>query len=101
MRKLHFTDAASNDLRAIAIQIANESRSREIAVGFANRLREKCRHLASLPGVLGTARPELREGIRSTPCQGYVIFFRYRGDAVEIVNILHGSRDVEAYFEEG
>lgn len=60
----------------------------------------KCRQLASLPATLGTARPELRADIRSTSSQGYVIFFRYRADFLEVVDILHASRDVLRYFEE-
>lgn len=100
MRQLHFTDDADRNLVDIALYIATESQSREFALAFVERLRAKCRQLASLPATLGTARPDLREDIRSTPCQGYVIFFRY-GDAVlEVVNVLHGSRDVIRYFEE-
>lgn len=70
-----------------------------MALAFVSRLRHRCLRLAELPGTLGTARPDLADGLRSTPCDGYVIFFRYReDDAVEIVNILHASRDVEGYF---
>jgi toxin ParE1/3/4 len=101
MRQLRFTDDADRNLTEIAVYIATETGSREIAIGFTERLRAKCRHLVSLPGILGTARPDLREDMRSTPCQGYVIFFRYRGDGIEIVNILHGNRDVIRYFEGG
>ncbi len=100
MRRLQYTDDADRNLVEIAIHIATESQSREVALQFTDRLRAKCRNLAALPGMLGTARPELREDIRSTPCQGYVIFFRYGEDIVEIVNVLHGSRDVARYFEE-
>lgn len=100
MRRLQYTDAAASDLLEIALYIATESQSRELASAFVERLRAKCRHLASLPATLGTSRPELRRDIRSTPCQGYVIFFRYRGDALEVVNILHASRDVIRHFEE-
>jgi toxin ParE1/3/4 len=100
MRRLHYTDDADRNLIEIAIHIATESSSRDIALNFAERLRSKCRQLASLPATLGTARPELRSDIRSTPCQGYVIFFRYKADDVlEVVNILHGSRDTESYFD--
>jgi len=28
----------------------------------------------------------------------YVIFFRYEGDSVEVVNICEGHRDIDAYF---
>jgi len=49
-------------------------------------------------GLLGTPRPELGDEIRSTPHQGYVIFFRYVGDRIEIIAILHGRHDVERHF---
>jgi toxin ParE1/3/4 len=100
MRQLHYTHDANQNLAEIAIYIATESSSRDIAMSFSERVRAKCRQLASLPATLGTARPELRVDIRSTPFQSYVIFFRYLGDdVIEIVNILHGSRDIESYFD--
>jgi toxin ParE1/3/4 len=98
MRQLRFTDDAESNLLEIALYIANESGSRETALQFTDRMRTKCRHLATHPGTLGTARPDLRDDIRSTPCQSYVIFFRYFGDVLEVVNVLHGSRDVVSYF---
>lgn len=52
-----------------------------------------------MPATLGTARRELRPDIRSTPCSGYVIFFRYCDDALEVLNVLHGRRDIVPYFE--
>lgn len=100
MRRLHYTSHASRDLVEIAIYIATQSGSRELALSFTERLREKCRHIASLPGTLGTARPELGHELRSSPCNGYVIFFRYQDKALEVVNILHGSRDVDSHFGE-
>jgi toxin ParE1/3/4 len=98
VRTLHYTDDAKANLGKIAIYIAKESGHREIAMGFTDQLREQCRKLATLPSTLGRARPELREDVRSFPFNGYVIFFRYVGEALEVVNILHGSRDVEGYF---
>lgn len=98
-RRLVYTDAAEADLIHAATYIAEASGSSEIAESFIVGLDEKCRHLAALPGTLGTGRPELRHDIRSTPHGEFVIFFRYRDDAVEIVDILHGSRDIAAWFE--
>ena len=100
MRELRYTNDAARDLADISIHIASESGSRDLARRFTERIRAKCRLLASLPATLGTARPELRPDIRSTPCQAYVIFFRYQGDTLEIVNVLHGSRDVIRHFDE-
>lgn len=100
MRRLQYTDAAASDLLEIALYIATESQSRELASAFVERLRAKCRQLASLSATLGTPRPELRRDIRSTPSQRYVIYFRYRDDVLEVVNVLHASRDVIRHFEE-
>lgn len=100
MRRLQYTDAADRDLVDIALYIAAESQSRELALAFVERLRAKCRKLASLPANLGTPRPDLHKDIRSTPSQGYVIFFRYRDEVLEVVNVLHASRDVIRHFEE-
>jgi plasmid stabilization system protein ParE len=36
--------------------------------------------------------------MRSHPHKSYVIFFRYAGDELEIVNVLEGHRDIEAFF---
>ena len=99
MPRLQFTDDANQNLIDIALHIATESQSRELALEFTERLRAKCRSLASLPGTLGSARPELREDIRSTPAYGYVIFFRYQANVLEVVNVLHSSRDVIGHFE--
>lgn len=99
MPRLQLTEAADRDLIEIAMHIASESMSPEVALAFVERLSARCEQLASLPATLGTARPDLRPDIRSTPCQGYVIFFRYRDDVLEVVNVLHASRDVIRYFE--
>lgn len=99
MRTLSFTRAAQEDLADIALFIAVESGSREIAEEFAQQIRSKCGHLAGLGGTLGTARPELGNDLRSLPFKNYVLFFRYRNRHVEIVNVLHGSRDVDAHFD--
>ena len=56
----------------------------------------QCARLASLPGTLGRARPDLR----SFPFGNYVIFFRYRDDVLEVVNVLEGHRDIDAFFSE-
>ena len=65
---------------------------------FVVALLDHCRAIAALPGMLGTARPDLATGLRSTPHNRYIVYFRYGGDALEIVNILDASRDALAHF---
>ncbi|TWB63837.1 plasmid stabilization system protein ParE [Nitrospirillum viridazoti] len=80
--------------------ITTESGSLSAGLGFVDMLRHQCRKLALLPGTLGRARPELRPDIRSFAFKGYVIFFRYGPDNVEIVNVFEGHRDVIAHFKD-
>ena len=50
------------------------------------------------PGTLGRARPELGPDLRSVSHKGYVIFFRYADERFEVVDMLEGHRDIEAFF---
>jgi toxin ParE1/3/4 len=99
MRQLIYLTGARNDLRRIAANIALESGSRATAVNFVARIRGQCARLAALPGVLGRSRPELLDDMRSFPFGRYLIFFRYRSDAVEIIDILEAHRDIDAWFK--
>lgn len=50
---------------------------------------------------MGRPRRELHPDLRSHPFGNYVIFFRYVGDVIEIVNILEAHRDIDSFFGEG
>ncbi|MBI4045729.1 MAG: type II toxin-antitoxin system RelE/ParE family toxin [Devosia nanyangense] len=49
---------------------------------------------------MGRPSSELAPELRGFPYRSYMIFFRYLPDAVEIVAVLHGHRDVIAYFDD-
>lgn len=100
MRRLRLTSVARRDLIRIASYISRESRDRSLGHRFVDRVEAHCEKLASLPATLGTARPELEPGLRSTPFGNYLIFFRYVDDTVEIVKIIEGHRDIVAQFDE-
>lgn len=100
MRRVRLLDGARDDIAAIYAQIEQASGSSLVAERFARRLNDQCRRLASLPGMLGRPRPELRPDMRSYAFGNYVIFFRHAGDLLEVVNILEGHRDIEAFFGE-
>lgn len=70
-----------------------------VAADFIGKLVGQCQRLASLGGLLGTDRSELRPGLRSTPHRNYIIFFRYTDDAIEIINIPHASRDIGRFYD--
>jgi toxin ParE1/3/4 len=100
VRRLVYLASANRDFEATLDYITRESGSLAVGRAFVGVLRGQCRKLATLPGTLGRARPELRPDIRSFPFKGYVIFFRYRRDIFEVVNVLEGHRDLIGYFRD-
>ncbi|MGH9831991.1 MAG: type II toxin-antitoxin system RelE/ParE family toxin [Blastocatellia bacterium] len=46
----------------------------------------------------GRDRPELAPRLRSFPVGRYILFYRPIDDGVEIVRVLHGSRDIDSIF---
>ncbi|MEA3015190.1 MAG: toxin ParE1/3/4 [Sphingomonadales bacterium] len=101
MYRLEYSEAALADLGEIGYFLARESHSRATADAFTDRLIRHCEKLAASIGTLGVARPDLRADLRSLPFGNYTIFFRYRDDLLEIVNILESHRDVEGYYTQG
>ncbi|MHC2088686.1 type II toxin-antitoxin system RelE/ParE family toxin [Methylobacterium sp. CM6244] len=85
MSKVRFLAFARTNLVDILGHVTEISGSLTTAQGFVARLRRQCHRLATLPGRLGRARPELPSDLRSFPCESYVIFFRYEAGTVEIV----------------
>jgi toxin ParE1/3/4 len=103
--RLVYRKRARRDLADIAAFIERESRDRAVANAFVNKLFRFCEHLAKLPGLLGRPRPEYGRDYRSVTFGSYVIFLRYAGKGPEgshlyIMHVLHGSRDMDAYFSE-
>ncbi len=93
MRGVRFSLLARRDLAGIAAHIASAA-GRDIASQVVTRIQAKCRLLAETPGEIGTARPEIREGVRSLPIPPHVIFFRYGGEKeVQVVRVLHERQD--------
>ncbi len=64
---------------------------------YVRGLQTKFERLADQPG-LGRARPELGAGIMSFAHEAHVVFYRMRTERLEIVRVLHKSRDVTAQF---
>ncbi|WP_246659788.1 type II toxin-antitoxin system RelE/ParE family toxin [Methylosinus sporium] len=100
MRELTMTDAALRNLDEIFLYLSDRMDDLVRARDIIEQLVEQCEKMAALPILLGRPRDELSPGLRSFPFRGYMIFMIYRESALEIVNILHGRRDIDAFFED-
>lgn len=67
---------------------------KHVAHRTVSRILDKCRLIAETPGTIGQRRKEIHRELRSFPVLPYVVYFRFSGEMVEILRILHGRRDV-------
>ncbi len=95
MPRILIRPRAENDLAEIWDFIAEDSQAR--ADSFLDRLDQSFYGLARNP-LIGRARGELSSNLRSFPFGRYVIFYLALPDGIEIVRVLHGARDLDAFF---
>lgn len=92
MKRFHVTPAARADLVEISDYI--ESDSPTAAKRVRARLREAMHKLAEHPGM-GHVREDLAdETLRFWAVYSFLIIYRPERKPIEIVRVLHGSRDV-------
>jgi len=94
---------ADRDLDELAEFIGRDSPS--AAYGLLDAAVETFEHLVETP-EMGSPRDFARkgmEGIRVWPVRGYpnhLIFYRVSADAVEVIRVAHGARDLDRLFED-
>jgi len=71
--RLVFRAAALRNLADIAAYIERESGSGAVAEAYITRLTDYCENLATLPGLMGRDRSELRVGYRSANFGNHVV----------------------------
>ncbi|MGL1891335.1 MAG: type II toxin-antitoxin system RelE/ParE family toxin [Spirochaetaceae bacterium] len=91
--KLIISDKAILDLYDIWEYISADNTN--IADNFIDQLHSQCEKLCSFPKQ-GRTRDYLRLNVRSITYKKYIIFYLITHDAVEIVRILNGFRDIES-----
>jgi toxin ParE1/3/4 len=86
---------ARSDLAEIWDYIADDNERR--ADAFVDLIDQKFQELARHPHM-GRSRDELEVSFRSFPVGRYLIFYRVIPGGIEIIRVLHGSRDLNAIF---
>ncbi len=64
---------------------------------WVDRLDEKLSLWATQP-LIGRPRDELASGLRSMPFGRYVVYFMPMHDGIDVVRVLHSTRDTENHF---
>ena len=95
MPSVRFLPLARDDLHEIWEYITQDNI--EAAERLVNRIEELGQLLAQHPH-LGRRREELAAGLRSFPMGRYLVFYRPIEDGIEIVRVLHASRDIDTIF---
>ena len=65
---------------------------------WIDKLDEKLRLWATQP-MMGRSREELASGLRSFAFGRYVVFFLPISDGLDVVRVLHASRDINEHFD--
>ena len=91
-----FTPEARADLRDIALRIANDNPIR--AFSYVDEIEARYHRIGEFPHA-GPPRPQWGESIRIALHGRYVIVYRVRDEAVQILRVVHGARDLDALFD--
>lgn len=95
MSRLLIRPEAKIDLDDIWFYIAQDSPNN--ADRFLNQIQETSLSLANFPHM-GTIRNELKANLRSHPIGNYLIFYFPLENGIDIVRVIHQSRNIGILF---
>lgn len=93
MAQVLFAARARADFEDIWLQVALNNGAR-LADGIIDRIERRTAMLARHPDM-GPARPEIGERARSLLIERWLILYRVDADAVRIIRIVDGARDLK------
>ena len=98
MAQILFTPIATEDLQQMWIYIA-ENAGKETANKFLIEIKKKCEAIAEFPES-GRVRHEFLINLRSFPFKKYIVFYLPLENGIEVLRIIHSSRDIGQIFDE-
>jgi toxin ParE1/3/4 len=93
MATVVWTPAAEHDLEDIFLYTGREQQSPAAAARVIREIAEKADTYAAQP-LLSAARPEFGSHVRAFYVHRYVILDRPTRGGIEVLRVIHGSRDV-------
>jgi toxin ParE1/3/4 len=97
MKGYELTTEAQYDLDAIAEYIAVEG-SVERAIRVLSEFRDAFRKLADMPGMGHFREDLLDQRYKFWSVYSYVIAYRWEVSPIQIIAVVHGARNLEAFF---
>jgi toxin ParE1/3/4 len=97
MSQPFFSPSSRQDLRDILEYIAKDKPG--AALKYVERLEDECWMLAR-NSEIGGLRSDLIPDLRCWSVGSYAIYYRPAKDGVEIVRVVHGSRDIGRLFQQ-
>ena len=98
MIKFVLTARAEADLFAIRDYIAQDSR--EAANKVIGKFEECFDRLAKMPGMGHFRTDLLPKRYKFWSIYSYLVVYRWKSAPIQIVAVIHGARDLEAFFDE-
>lgn len=95
--QIRISDAAKEDLKAIWDYLARSNPA--AASKLLKELKDKFSMLSQHPNV-GKPQPQLLVNLYSFPHKNYLIFYQPTNTGIDVVRVLHGSRDIESLFDD-
>lgn len=96
MPKVLRTERAELDLIEVLLYLRR--RSPKAADRLESTIDRQCRLLAQFPEI-GQSREEIAPGLRCSVAETYLLFYRPIPDGIELVRVVHGSRDLTNLFD--
>lgn len=97
MPRVRYLPEAESDLHGIWQYVHHESQSLQIADRLIARIDTAAATYATHPH-LGELRPDLADRVRSFGVGNYVVFYVPSEDGIEIIQVIHGARDIPIHF---
>ena len=96
MRRLELTSSARQDLKETWEYIAqnNLAAANKVVKSITDKFPLLCDH-----PLMGSRRDDLLINLRSISVKKYIIFYQPFDDRIEILHVLHSSRDIKSVFE--
>lgn len=95
MSRIIVTPSATRDLSAITDWISQQSL--DGALKFYGDVDQVLQLLSNYP-LMGQEVPEFELGLRRHTMGSYLLFYRPLSDGIELIRVLHGSREIERLF---